>query len=240
MAKIKPGAIGTLIGRLGNASYYDSPLGPIVRIRNKPKVPLLTNPCSVSQQRFNLITVLWSKLTISQGKAWNELAHSITYQDRVGNIIRKRGRDVFKTVNRYRLNIELPCIFDPPQKIYPQAITYFDVDIYGTDKLDDIKIHFEPPIDKDTVINIYATSSHSSGVTFVKPCWYRMIGFIDYKFKSGDSILEMYNKRFQGHYYRNSRIGFKLKPISVISGFPGNTISVLETAINSEYPLSNT
>ena len=237
MAKFRSGILGKISGSIGATEFVNSRYGQVLRSKT---IPIKYNSVSgdFSKTKFKDANYLWGNLTVAQHKAWVELANSLTRIDKAGNEVPCRAIDVFKSVARNLIEINEPVIFDAPKKVYPKTLDNIDVEVIvrttnneqrSTTSLEDIKLHFDPAIDKNVKYKIFATPMLRRTMYFVKPCWYRKIAVIDSGFQSGSSIFNEYNSIFKGIDLGTYKFGFLFIPTSTISGFTASPIEILTT-----------
>ncbi len=218
MAKASPGMAGKLSGSIGGTQFRQTRYGTVVCNTTIP-----VNRWSPSKQtsniRFGNASRLWAKVKHSDVADWNKLADSFVKIDKLGNEYSMRGIDLFKQVNRELVEINEPIIFKTPKKVFPKTIITPKFEILGDKKLDDIRLFFKHPIHKDTKYVIFATPMLKPGINSPKPSWYRKFAVIDSTFISGYSLLNEYLEVFKHTVSNSQRIGFKIKPVSILSGF---------------------
>jgi hypothetical protein len=222
MAKVKPGVVSKLSGKVAGSKFYNTKLGTIMGTNTDP-IYVITPAKEKSWLDFKKSQSPWALLNMEQVKGWNALGKSLLHRDRVGNIIPYRGRDIFNKVNRNLLEIGEPFLLNPPRKIYPEPLSNPDAELFANDKepitINDIKVYFDKPISKNTKYIIYATAHLRPGINVPKPGWYRKIKVIDSGFKSGSSIFYDYLSVFKKSIDGTFRIALLFKPVSRISGF---------------------
>lgn len=113
MALFRPGpAIGGISGNLGGANFVISAQRPIVRQRQTRRPPT-SQAASLQQARVQSVTVAWAALSSANVKAWNTLAASLRWPDRIGQGRQPTGRQVFFHVNLVRALASLALITTP-------------------------------------------------------------------------------------------------------------------------------
>jgi hypothetical protein len=217
MAKTGPGILGKISGSIGGTQFRQTRYGTVVCNTTNP-----VNRWSPSKQtstiRFGNASQLWAKVKHSEVENWKSLADTCIKTDKLGNEFFMRGLDLFKQLNRQLVEINEPVIFTAPKKVFPKIIVSPEFEILGDKKLEDIRLFFKFPVHKDTKYIIFATPMLKSGINSPKPSWYRKIAVIDSAFLSGYSLLNEYLAVFIT-FGNTHRIGFKIKPVSIISGF---------------------
>ncbi|MCX6162082.1 MAG: hypothetical protein NTV87_12225, partial [Ignavibacteriae bacterium] len=134
--------------------------------------------------------------------------------------------------------IGLPDIFDPPVNYSVQEYEEFELEIsYDENNYMDIRLFFDPPLKKNTVIEIFATMQLKLCSFSFKNSWFKKIGCINSSFKSGDSIQKLYATIFNLPTLKKTgtgsfKIAFRLKTVSVISGFASSLIETSASFIN--------
>jgi hypothetical protein len=147
--------------------------------------------------------------------------------DKTGKVVACKAFDIFKMIARNMVEINEPVIYDAPEQVYPIPFKTVQVELIGSDTLEDIKLHFEPAISKNVKYKVFATAMLKRSLFFVKPCWYRKVAVIDSAFLSGSSVFKEYYAVFQNYGLEISRIDFKFIPVSTVSGLVSSEIEVL-------------
>jgi hypothetical protein len=227
MAKFNSGIIGSISGSIGGTEFVKSNKGDYIRIKSNP-VNTWTPARERVKHRMAKAVRAWSLITYEQSIAWADFAFGLTKTDKVGKIIPYSNRDIFIKVNCNLLEINMPVILSPPEKVYPQQIESVDAEIFSVNGIDDIKLSFNPQIHNSTKIIVYSTYPLKPGVFKVKPCWYKKIAVLDSSFISGSSIIKDYKTVFPHYSLKSARIGILFRPVSAISGFdkPSTEIQV--------------
>jgi len=218
MAKLKnSNLIGRISGAVGGTEFVDSPYGPYIRLKGN-HVKSFSVKKNISNTHFSNIIRLWSKVTPVQHSNWVNFAKGFTSSDKSGNAYPVRPIDLFKTINRNLLEVGASPMLNPPKKIFPKIIEEVDIDIIINKKKVDIFLFFKPHIEKNSCIIVYATKPLTPGVNSPKPSLYKKIAVLDSSFISGNSVIKEYCKCFLINNFNFLKIGFRLKPISLLSG----------------------
>ena len=126
--------------------------------------------------------------------------------------------------------IGLHDILYPPENYSVQTYEDFKLEIsYDAAHYMDIHLFFDPPLETDTRIVIFATIMLKLCNNRFQDGWFKKIGYIDSGFKSGDSIQKLYASIFgltqlpkltpTFTFSNPFKIAFRLKTVSAISGF---------------------
>jgi hypothetical protein len=169
----------------------------------------------------SLLKIYSNKLNELQYIGWSRLTSKITLSDKSDNKYHPAPRDIFTGFNSNLSEVGLPISFDPPEKFSVQSFKSFKVQIISDNDNSDILLFFKPAIAKDTRIMIFATKDLRNSINFYRQSRFKLIGFIDSSFKSGDSILSLYRSipNFNYKFYDNFKIAFHFKPVSCSSGY---------------------
>ena len=175
-----------------------------------------------SRERFYYVMSHWSLLRDRQMIAWNKVAANFSNTDKLGNTFTYYGREMFQRFNRNLFEIGEKIRLDPPQNLKVQNFKSFSVELIQEGyEIKDILLHIKPKIAKDMSILIFATYPVKHGRLFINPDKYCIIGSIDSDFKSGKSILPLYQSVYLNPKDTYFKIGFKFKPVNRESGIPG-------------------
>ena len=195
--------------------------------------PIPSNHKTDAQMRVrysltSLIKIYSNKLNERQYIGWSKLTSKITLSDKSGNIFHPAPRDIFTGFNSNLTEVGLPISLDPPEKLSVQSFKSFDVQIIPEDNNNDLLLFFKPAIDKDTRIMIFATKDLKNSIFFFRPNRFKLIGYIDSTFKSGDSFLSLYRSilKFNYKFYDNFKIAFHFKPVSCSSGYSKDLVEI--------------
>jgi hypothetical protein len=167
-----------------------------------------------------------------QYEGWRQLALQFKRTDTSGNVYPLAARDVFISCNSNLKEVGLPVILEAPHNIPPQSFSSFTIESSVENNLLNLNLFIEPEIEKDTRILIFATKHLKYGKRKFNDSWFRVIGYIDSTFKSGDSISSLYLNRINDLTpVTNTKIAFRFKPVSAISGMAS---PVFETFITGK------
>ena len=206
-------------GRLGANNISHNKYGPFMAMLPIPSQNRTEAQMNVNHRTGDLSHAWSVKLIDEQYEAWLQFAMQFKKTDSFGNIYTPAARDVFMSCNSNLRNVGLPVIFEAPHNIPPQSFSSFTIESSAENKLLKLNLFIEPEIQKDTRILIFATDHLKYSKRKFKNSWFRLIGYIDSTFKSGDSISSLYVTRFNNlSPVRDTKIAFRFRPVSVISG----------------------
>ena len=218
MAKVTyNGVIDDLSGKLGKNVHTHNKTSKYLRGLSENEY-VQTDGRKGSNDKFADTTVKWGTLSDKQIDGWNRAAMDYNLKSAKRNNVMKTGRSFFNHVNRNLQEIEEPQIATAPDRIRPQFILDFGFEFVKKGKKKDIIVKFDPKIDDNTKIIIYATNSLMRGQHFVDNGWYKKIAVIDSEFMSGNSILAQYLRVFNDIEENMYKIQFKYREIHKKTG----------------------
>ena len=232
-------------GKLGGNKFSSNRYGPYSSLK-----PRTNYTYSVAQSRvtgqFGAVTRKWSQnLNQQQLDAWLKLSEKFKKTDSLGNVYVPPPRDIFMSCNINLREIGLPDILDPPENYSVQTYQDFKLEIsYDADNYMDIHLFFDPPLEPDTRIVIFATMILKLCNNSFQDRWFKKIGCVDSRFKSGDSIQKLYASIFPltqrpkltptRTFSLPFKIAFRLKTVSAISGFASPLIKTSASYIPND------
>ncbi len=219
-------------GKIGGIVFSENRYGPYTTLRSMP-VRRESPALSRVRSTMSALSQIWSyKLSDEQYAAWTKYAEKFKSKDTSGNTYNPAPRDIFTNHNFNLKSIGLPVNLDPPKNKSVQNIGQFKFTAFAENRnLEYIDFFFKPELDGDTRILIFATNFLKNSIFYFKDTWFRQIGYIDSSFKSGDSILKLYNSVFLTNTITpsNFKIAFRFKVISAISGI---STPIIETSLS--------
>jgi hypothetical protein len=227
MAKARSGIFNKISGSMDGTHFRQTRYGIVMALNGVP-VNRKTSPKLTSTTRFSNASRLWAKVKPADVVAWNRLADTFIKTDKLGNSFPMRGLDLFRQVNRTRLEINEPVSLSAPDKIFPKMILIPRFDVFASKKLIDIRLRFKSAIPENTKIIVYATPMLKFGRNSPKPSQFRTIAILDFTFLSGFSLINEYLSVFPTDSVKSFRIAFKIKPVSCISGLSAPEFAVLQ------------
>ncbi len=111
-----------------------------------------------------------------------------------------------------------PIKLEPPSFDYPQYITNIKISYINKKGKQDIRLLFNPEINKDTRIILSATRPLNKGKRYIDNSQFRQIAIIGDEFKSGCSVLAQYLTVYNYLEEDFYKISFKYREVNRISG----------------------
>ena len=221
------GLIDDMSGSSGGTNAYRDRTG--LHFRNKSgRVKCHSERLVRSQEKFYYVLTHWSKLNDRQMIAWNKLAQTFFKKDSLGNVFPYLGREMFQRFNRNLIEIEENIQLEPPQNLKVQLFKTFSVELTQVgDEISDMKLFIKPRIEENTKILIFATYRIKSGRLYINPDKYKIIGYVDSDFVSGNSILPLYQSVYVSPKAEYFKIGFHIKPVNKLTGIPSKIIEYI-------------
>ena len=213
-------------GKLGAVVFSKNQYGPYEAMKRNPPHDRTQAQQNATGRNKALIKSYSTCLSDEQYVAWKQFSLNFKRTNSSGTEYTLGARDVYVSCNSNLMQVGLPMIYDAPQNIKPQDFSNFTLETFVENGLMNLNLFFKPEIDKDTRILIFATHDLKNCISYFKPNWFRRIGYIDSNFKSGDSVLSIYQSRFQYPAPQNYKIAFHLRPISAISGVASSEIEI--------------
>ena len=218
MAKVRyNGLIDDLSGKLGKNVHTHNKTQKYLRTQTENEY-IQTDGRKESNDKFAYTTVKWSSLSDKQIEGWNRAAMDYNLKSSKRNNVMKTGRAFFNHVNRNLKEIDEPQITNAPDRIRPQYILDFRFEFVKKGKKRDIIVKFNPKIDEDSKIIIYATHSLMMGQHYVDNAWYKKIAVIDSQFNTENSILAQYLRVFSDIEEDMYKIQFKYREVHKKTG----------------------
>ena len=225
MSKFKPSAITPdHRGKLGNIVFSKNRYGPYDVLKTNPRKDRTEAQRNTNGDMGNLSRAWSDKISAKQHEDWSRFALNFKRTDTSGNTYTLAPRDVFMSCNSNLKEVGLPVIFDAPANIPPQTFDSFTLETSADNWILKLNLFIKPEIKEDTRILIFATDFLRNSKYYFKDTWFRVIGYINSSFKSGDSIVSIYQSRFENVLSTDYKIAFRLKPVSAISGISSPVI----------------
>jgi hypothetical protein len=205
-------------GKLGGIVFSKNHYGPFNAMKASPPEYRTDLQRNTTGKFTSLLQDYSYRLSDEQYKSWRNFSMGFKRTDTSGNIYSLTPRDVFVSCNSNFREVGLPVTFDTPPKVPPQSITSFRFETYIENGQFGLNMYFNPAINKNTRIYIFATHYLRLSVFKYKDSWFRGIGYVDGSFKSGDSLASLYKSRFPANASPRYKIALRVKVISAISG----------------------
>ena len=206
-------------GRIGGNIMSKNKYGPFMAMLTTPRQYRTEAQLKVTGD-LGALSHTWSnKMIDEQYESWGQLALQFKRTDSSGNVYPLDARDVFMSCNSNLREVGLPVIFDAPRNILPHSFSSFTVEASVENNLQKLNLFIEPEIEKDTRVVIFATLHLKYAKRKFNDSWFRVIGYIDSTFKSGDSISSLYKNRLpELTPLIDGKIAFRFRSVSAISG----------------------
>jgi hypothetical protein len=204
-------------GSSGDVVHSRNRYGPYTRRKTKKKFKK-TKGRIRTYELLGDLALEWGKLSDEQIEQWNRAAkmRGIKSIYKKQNI--KTGRGLFISLNRRKQEIGEKISYDIPNITKPQELNDFWIEERIIKGKRDLVLYFEPAIDNKTKVMISATMPLTKGKGYTDRSWFKEIGYIDSSFKPGDSILELYLRKYKRISQDAYKIHFKVKEVDRACG----------------------
>lgn len=225
MTKFKNSSMFTdMRGKSGATSFTRDRTGQHMRLISG-RIKSTSYKMLSSQSKHKTVLNSWTMLSNRNRNEWNELGKTFYCTDRLGNTFPYCGRDIYQKFSRNLLEIGEKIKSEPPKNRIVQHFNSFSAEITVKDNnIQNIFLFIKPAISKNTKLLVFATHPLKQGVSNPVPKNYKRIGYLDYSFNSGGSILHLYKSVFPSYTYFINQIGFYIKPINLHTGIASNEL----------------
>lgn len=167
MALVKFGnGVAAFSGKIDGTVFSRNAYGAIARGWKKPVYPATTRQLAVNAQ-FGSQSQVWRTLTAAQQTAWNSLAGTVTFVNRIGASIFLTGQAMFNKLNQNLLSAGAAAITVAPAYTIPTAPLTATLAAAFTGNT--MTLAYTPtPVPAGVVFQIWVTPQLSPGKTSVK------------------------------------------------------------------------
>lgn len=228
MAKIKfGGGIMDARNKLAGIVFSANTHGAYIKRRVTP-VNVASPAQLLVRSNFTKNSQAWRGLSDDERKGFIEQKDNFKTTDVFGDLKSPTGQNLFIKLNQNLLQINEATISLVPTPV--AVLGFIALALVADTTVGTLTATFDPAIDVDTKVIVFATAPLSAGVNFVK-AEFRKIAILDTTDVSPKDLAAEYITKFGALPQIGAKIFLQLRPINLATGLPGVLIKASDIAI---------